>query len=248
VVITDSTDSSNGSAMVFGRRVMRLYATAPTLDSTLQAHDHWMRTLITHEYVHIVHLSIRGWIPEIINTVFGDIYLPNQIAPQWLIEGLAVLLESEETSMGRLRSSLYRMYVRTAADEDVLLNLGQLTNTSRTYLRGSHGYIYGAFFMQYVSDKFGREKLVELFHSYGDALLPYGISRAFEEAFGQGVLSLYNEWRESLKKETKAVRERLEKAGLTQSRAVTFDGETKGQPVFDDDNDSVLLAIGNGME
>ena len=41
VVITDRTDSANGSASAMGRPVMRLHATAPSLGMTLQAYDHY---------------------------------------------------------------------------------------------------------------------------------------------------------------------------------------------------------------
>ncbi len=248
VVIIDSTDSANGSANVFGRPVIRLFATAPDLDSSLQSYDHYLRTLITHEYVHINHLSIHGKVADVINHIFGDIYHPNQVAPQWIIEGLAVTLESKETSMGRVRSSLYQMYIRTMALEDTLLDLGQVSNSSRQYLRGSFGYLYGAFFMTYIWDKFGREKVVDIFHQYGKLLIPYGVNRAFEESLGQGVQSLYDEWIASVKAESESTRKRLEAQGLTPSRAVTSDGETKGQPVFAEDDKSVYMAIGNGWQ
>jgi hypothetical protein len=248
VVITDSTDSSNGSASVLGRPVIRLYATAPDIDTELQSYDHWMRSIITHEYTHIVQLSIHGRVSDVINSIFGDVYFPGQMAPNWLIEGLAVLVESEETSMGRLRSSIYHMYVRTAALEGTLLDLGQVSNSARQYPHGGFSYLYGAFFMKYIRDKFGWEKVTQIYHRYGKSVLPYGVNRTFEETLGQGVMSLYDEWVASLKKESEALRAKLEKQGLTESRAVTTDGESKGQPVFGEDNESVYMAIGNGIE
>jgi hypothetical protein len=248
VVITDNTDSANGSAAVMGRPVMRLYATPPLLDSTLQAHDYWLRVLITHEYTHITHLSIRGPAANVVNSVFGDIYLPNQMAPRWFIEGLAVLIETERTSVGRIRSSLYEMYIRADALQGRLQNLGQLSNATRDYLRGSKHYIYGSMFMAYVHKKYGMEGIVKLCHLYGDSIIPYGLNRLFKEVFGQDLVSLYDEWIAHVKREAAVLRERLIEQGLTTSRALTLGGETKGRPIFAADDQAVLLAIADGVD
>lgn len=248
VVITDAMDSANGSASVIGKPVIRLYATAPSLDSALQSHDHWLRTLFVHEYTHIVHLNIRGAFPDVINSVFGDVYLPNQFSPRWLIEGLAVLVETHQTSAGRIRSSLYQMYIRTAALEDTLLNLGQVSNTTREYLRGSHSYIYGAMFMEYIYQKYGMEKIVEFCHQYGDSVIPYGINRLFKKIFGQDVQELYDEWVLQMNASATRMKQELAKTGITESIALTYDGEDKGPPIFEPGDRSILLPIGNGMD
>ena len=248
LVLTDSTDSSNGSASVLGRPVIRLYVTAPFIDDTLAAYDHWLRTMFTHELVHIVHLSIHGKTSDVINSVFGDIYNPNQMLPKFIIEGIAVLVETHKTSVGRIRSSLYNMYVRTAALEDTLLNLGQVSNTTREYLRGHHSYIYGAMFMEYIYQKYGMEKIVEFCHVYGKSVLPYGINRAFLDIFDRDILSLYKEWVAETRREAEATKAALAEGGLTESIPLTFDGETKGRPIFDVDDRAVLLPMSNGQQ
>lgn len=246
VVITDNTDGANGSASALGRPVVRLNATAPSLESTLQTQDHYLRSLILHEYVHIVHLSIRGRFQDVINTVFGDVYLPNQMAPRWFVEGLAVLLETERSTAGRIRSSLYRMYLRADALGDRLQTLGQLSNATRDFLRGSKQYLYGAMFLDYVMRKHSLEQLIEIAHKYGNAVIPYGLNRMFLETFGQDLVSLYAEWLRAVERETDALREQLIEQDLTPSRALTTDGEYKGRPVFAPDDKSVFLSISNG--
>ncbi len=248
VVITDNTDSANGSASVFGKPVIRMYATAPALESALQNYDHWLRALFVHEYTHIVHLSIRGRFPEFFNKIFGDIYLPNQLSPRWLIEGIAILMETHRTSGGRIRSSLYQMYIRTAALEGTLLNLGQVTNMTRSYLRGSHAYIYGAMFMEYVYQKYGMDKIVAFCHEYGKSPIPYGVNRHFKSAFGQTVEELYDEWIAKEKKLAQETRLLLEKEEITKSTALTSDGEEKGSPIFDSTGRYIYVPIGNGLD
>jgi hypothetical protein len=248
VVLTDSTDSANGSASVIGKPVIRLYVTAPSVESSLQSHDHWLRALFVHEYAHIVHLSIRGHFPDFFNTIFGDVYLPNQMAPRWFIEGLAVLIETHQTTSGRIRSSQFQMFIRTAALEDTLLNLGQASNNPRQYLRGSHSYIYGAMFLKYIYQKFGMDKIVAFCHEYGKSVIPYGMNRIFREIFGQDVQELYSEWVAFEKKSAQKVKAALEKEGVTNSTALTSDGEDKGLPLFEAGSKSILLPIDNGMQ
>jgi WD40-like Beta Propeller Repeat len=248
VVITDSTDSANGSASVIYRPVIRLYATSPNEESSLQNHDHWLRTLITHEYTHITHIDIHGGVSKVINSVLGKVYLPNQISPRWFIEGIAVLNETEKTSFGRIRSAIYPGYLRTAAFEGTLLSLGELTNETRDFPRGSNPYIYGSQFMNFVHDRFGFEEIVEICHIYGDSTIPFGLNRAFKQALGVDLVTLYDEWIESIHAEAEATRDRLSLDGITESRRLTFGGESKGQPVFAPDGKSLFLAIGNGDE
>ena len=115
VVITDSTDSANGMAMASPRPMVWLYATGPDTDSALTNHDHWLRTLFMHEYTHVIHLQMHGGLARVINAIFGDVYLPNQMQPRWFIEGLAQMNETHQTTAGRNRSASYAMSLRAAA-------------------------------------------------------------------------------------------------------------------------------------
>jgi hypothetical protein len=248
VLITDTTDSANGSAASRGRPVIRMFANAPDLEGALSNYDHWIRALFLHELTHIIHLNIHGKTSDVINSVFGDIYLPNQMLPTFIIEGIAVLLETHKSSAGRIRSTRYNMFIRTAALEGTLLSLGQVSNTTRNYLRGSHAYIYGAMFMEYLYQRFGIEKIIEFCHQYGNSVLPYGINRAFLDIYGYDILTLYREWIEETIQQAKAAKEALSKEGLTESTQLTFHGENKGRPIFDLDDQSVLIPVSNGMQ
>ncbi|MDD5306174.1 MAG: BamA/TamA family outer membrane protein, partial [Deltaproteobacteria bacterium] len=247
VIITDSTDSANGSAMAAVRPTVRLYATSPSLDSSLSNHDQWLRTLIVHEYTHIVHLQIHDGLSRFIDAIFGDVYLPNQVQPRWFVEGLAVLDETHETTAGRIRSAEFRMTVRTAALEGTLLTLGELSNDVRQFPRGSDDYIYGAMFLEYLRTRFGMEKIVDICHRYGSAPVPFGMNRIFKEALGVDLVTVYGDFLASVKAEAEAVRARLEAEGLTLRKELTYDGEYKGQPIFAPDGRSLLVGISTGL-
>lgn len=246
VIVTDGTDSANGSARVIYRPEIRLYATGPELESALQEHDNWLYALIVHEYTHINHLQIHSGVSRVVNSIFGDIYLPNQIAPRWLYEGIAVLEETYFTTAGRIRSSQFRMAVRSDVLADRLLRLDELSNSRRKYPRGHDDYIYGALFIDYLYRRYGHEEITELAHIYGGAPLPYGLNRAFREAFGEDLVTLYGDWIQSVREETALASQRLRRRGLTVSKALTDDGDTKGQPVYFPDGSKVALAIGSG--
>ena len=75
--------------------------------------DDYVKLLITHEFTHVAHLdTILSWCPRLIDSVLGKIYAPNLSQPTWFIEGIAVLMESRQTTAGRLRSSFYDMHLR----------------------------------------------------------------------------------------------------------------------------------------
>ena len=250
IVLTDSTDSSNGSAAASPRPLIRLFASSPVMDTDMSAlsnHDDWMRTLITHEYTHIIHLQMNSGFARVINTIFGDVYLPNQMQPRWFIEGLAVLDESEFTSEGRVYSSVFNMVVRMNALEGKLLSLGEISNNTVAFPRGHGHYIYGAMFMSYLYNRFGMEKLVQICHEYGSSTIPYGINRVFKRVLDVDLITLYDEWKKALTAEAIETKRRIEAEGLSSSQALTDDGELKGRPVFTPDGQNIILPIQNGL-
>lgn len=121
VLLTDDTDGANGSATALPFNTVRLYLTAPDDRSELSDYDDWLYALFVHEYAHILHLDSINGLPKWINYLLGfginTLYAPNQIQPRWFIEGLAVVEETERTSGGRLRSTLFDMYLRAHALE-----------------------------------------------------------------------------------------------------------------------------------
>ncbi len=248
VVITDITDRANGSAFTTRYPLVRLYATAPTSDSSLQHHDDWMRTLFVHEYTHIITMRIHSGFSRVVNAIFGDLYLPNVFTPRWYHEGVAVLLETYETSRGRIRSPYFKMTARAAIEAGTFPSFDVLSNSSRVFPRGFGHYIYGAMFMDYLRSRFGMDKVVELYHHQGASLVPYGLNRVFEDVFGDDMLTLYGQWASELEAEAERLRERQAAFGPTESTRMTRDGETKGRPIFSLDGSEILLPIASGME
>ena len=130
IVLTDDTDSANGSATALPLNTIRLYVTAPDDLSPLGDYDDWYLELLTHEYTHILHTDNISGVPRIVNAVLGKTYSPNQAQPRWILEGLAVLSESQHSSAGRIRSSLFDMYLRADVLEDNIAGLDQFSSSA----------------------------------------------------------------------------------------------------------------------
>jgi hypothetical protein len=136
VVIADQTDSANGSATALPYDIVTLNVTAPDDMSPLGDVDDWYLELVTHEYTHILHLDHITGLPALVNRILGRTIAPNQLQPHWLLEGLAVYEESTETSGGRLRSSMWNMWMRADVLEDNVATLDQFSNVPRRWPQG----------------------------------------------------------------------------------------------------------------
>jgi Tol biopolymer transport system component len=124
VLLTDQGDAANGGASSVPYNFIYAYGAPPDGLDELSDFDDFVKLLITHEFTHVAHLdTMLSWCPRLINSVLGKIYAPNLSQPTWIIEGLAVLMETRQTTAGRLRSSFYDMHLRVPFLEGKLLGL-----------------------------------------------------------------------------------------------------------------------------
>lgn len=244
VLLADDTEFSNGSATVTPFPTVRLNLTAPDNRSELNDYDDWLLALFVHEYTHILHLDIKGGIPKLINDIGGfginNIYPPNQIQPRWFIEGLAVFEETERTSAGRLRSTLFDMYLRAHVLEKRFLRLDQVTHQTMLFPRGNVPYLYGSAFLRYLGRRFGHELLTKVAHLYGgcyspDCWLPWGMNRVLRRfTGGLGYDVLYEDFRRDLEARYAAQRQAisLSPLGISAARALGGYKTSLDRPVF----------------
>ena len=245
VLLTDTAESANGSATSLPYNVIRLFVTAPDDLSPLADYDDWLTGLITHEYAHIVHLDNIGGIPAVINKVFGKIYAPNLATPRWLIEGIATHTESVETSGGRLRSSIFEMYMRTEILEGNELSIDQVSNGIDEWPHGNVAYLYGSRFIDYIATTYGRDKIEEFATLYGRTAITYGLNRTIKRVVGKTFTELYDEWIEHARQKYLALKKRIESKGLSKARKLTHTGETIRAPRFIGD-DTLVYYISDG--
>lgn len=235
IILSDESDSANGSAISIPYNTMRLFVTAPSDLTPLGDYDDWLGVLITHEHTHIVHTdTIRG-LPAIVNAILGKTLAPNLVQPRWFIEGLAVHEETRESSAGRIRSSFYDMYLRMEALDDQLLALDRLSNSIDRWPRGTSWYLYGSYFVDWVASRYGRDSLREMSDEYGRRLISYGVSRTFERATGHPLTELYDTWRDEVRARYSRQRDAIDARGRVEGEALSAHGDYARRPRWLDD-------------
>lgn len=227
ILITDSTDSSNGFANAVPFPRIRLFAAAPDTLSVLGNYDDWLDILVTHEFVHVVHIDTVHGLPRLLNAILGfgtlgKVLGPNIVQPRWIIEGVATMYESELGSQGRHRSALFDMFMRMAVLDGRFQGLDQINSGARVFPFGSSVYLYGLHMMHYLALHYGRDKLAELSHIYGARVVPWGINRALKDVIGIDFDQLEAEYQLHLERRFYAQARQIRARGLRQGRRLTF--------------------------
>ena len=246
IVLTDDTDGSNGFATVLPRNEIGLFATAPDALSVLNDHDDWLYGLVLHEYTHIVHLDTIGWIPRLFNLFAGKRWAPNGIQPRWFIEGLAVYEESMRSASGRTRSSIFDMYLRGAVLAGKELELDAMSSGPYFWPHGNAAYLYGSFFLQFIGDRYGDDKLAKISHFYGEEPVPWGLNRAVFRAVGKTYETLYDEWVAWMRAHYALQRDAVVRRGLREGEKLTDTGEGNDAPHFSPDGKRLVWLQSNG--
>ena len=236
LVLTDQTDTANGSATALPYNAIRLYVTAPDDMSPLGDVDDWYQELVTHEYTHILHTDhIRG-VPALVNALLGKTLAPNQVQPRWLLEGLAVFEESMKTSGGRLRSSIWNMYMRADVLGNNVAPLDVFSNTPRRWPQGNLWYLYGSFFMRWIALTYGEGAIRKMIDDYAFQIVPYAINRSIRRATGHTYEEMFPAWIASLRQEYEAQVAAVRARGLREGLRLTNAGQSAQHPRFIPDN------------
>ncbi len=232
VVISDITDSANGSATVFPRALIRLYPTPPENHSELNDSEDWLWTLIVHELTHVLHMSdIRG-LPKFVDTLIGRQWIPNAIQPNWIVEGLAIQSESRFSTGGRNRSSLYDMQLRLMALEGTFPDLDDISGSPAVWPRGGIPYLCGARFIDWLVRNRGPDTPAALSHDHADMILPLFKNLSQSRVTGKSWHLLFEDWKRDETRKAEQLLETLEPRGLTRPNWVTQSGERTGKPKF----------------
>ncbi len=251
IVLVDAMDEANGMTTPVPYDQMILFLTQPVGEPGFGSmpYEDWMRLLITHEYTHILQLDmINGGLGGLFQTLFGRIYFPNMWQPEWLIEGLAVYEETAQSSGGRGRSAWKDMILRTAVLEGPFPPLSQMAVFPDTWPSGDVPYLFGDSFIQFIADKYGREKLAELSVVYSGRNLPFLVNSTARRTLGTYYGRLYYEWKASLQDKFGKQLDEVGAKGLTESTRLTRKGYDTLSPVYSPDGARIAYLEANGDE
>lgn len=232
VVLTDNTDSANGSATAIPYDAVWLFVTAPDDMSALGDYDDWYLELVSHEYTHILHTDNITGAPAVINAVMGRTLVPNQSQPRWLLEGLAVVEESRHTTGGRIRSTMFDMFLRADVLDDRIVPLDQMSNSVRRWPQGNIWYLYGSRFLSWIADLYGPTVLAAVARDSGAQIIPFGLNRSIQRATGSTYVELYKSWVEWLRKTTAAQMAEVDARGRREGVRLTRAGQQVSRPRF----------------
>lgn len=247
VVLADRTDFANGSAIAIPYNTIRLWVTAPEDLSTLGDTDDWLRTLSTHEFTHIAHTDNISGIPAVINAVLGKVYPPNSVQPPFVLEGIAVYAESAYTTAGRLRSSVWDMYLRAdALRPQGMASLDQVANQVNRWPHGDLYYLYGSHFIQYIVGRFGEDAIARMATDYGANPIPIAINRSLQRATGRTFENLYPEFVRDTVRRYQEQRDAIVRAGVVEGVQLTHQGEEVAYPRFLHDSRTVVYESSDG--
>ena len=232
ILLTDYTDSANGSAIAVPYNQIQLFVTAPGDLSPLADYDDWYLGLLTHEYTHILHTDNISGVPSVLNALLGKRLAPNQAQPRWLLEGLAVLAESDHSTGGRIRSSLFSAYLRADVLEGKFAGIDTISNNAQRWPQGNLWYLYGSSFLHWIAEVYGRDVLRAVATDYGSTLVPLGINRAIRRQTGRTYEELYEGWKAHLERTVADEMRKVERRGLREGVRVTFSGRETSYPAF----------------
>lgn len=202
MVLEDDVDYSNGWATPVPYAQIRLFASPPDAVGGLETYDDWLHLLIRHEYVHILHMEMSSGLPDKARSVLGRHVLtfPHAMTPSFMLEGLAVYLETNpERGYGRLQGSLYAMQMREEVAAGQLASLSQVVVPNRDWPRNK-AYLYGAFFIEFLVQRYGEDKLREVLKRYSRRPIPYlSLNSDFKRVYRHSLGALWPVFLEHMK-------------------------------------------------
>lgn len=200
VIVTDAADVSNGSATVFPRNRIVIYARPPVDEPSLESYDDWTVLVLQHEMTHIFHLDRSRGIWSAAQHLFGrnPVLFPNYYTPAWLTEGLAVYYESRFTSGGRLLGSYHTAVARAAAVDHLVPTLDRLSLATSRFPFGQSVYVYGSFVWDDIARRHGPESIPAFVERSSGAVIPLLLDREAKRAFGETFTHAWKDWRDSV--------------------------------------------------
>ena len=229
VVLTDSSDDSNGLTSVLPYNWMLIYLAPPSPDSSLGHYDNWLRELLLHEFTHLVQIDANAGAWRAIRVLFGKTVAPSGIDPTWMREGMSQYDETIFTDAGRGRGSFSEMVVRTAVLEDAFPTIDVADGLSWRWPSYRTAYIYGIKFVQWLIETYGEDRFLQFDKRVRSSLMLAMINHQARNVYGKTFYELWNEWRAELALRYAAKQAELEARGVTKPAEIVVPSKRDGQ-------------------
>jgi hypothetical protein len=221
IVLDDGKDYPNGFTQVFTQNHITLFLTPPLTINNLENTNHYLYLLIEHELVHAFHLEKNKDGFAEAQKIFGrsPLFFPAFFTPMWIKEGLATHYEThKEENVGRGISATFQALFR-----DEYLNgfkrLDQINQaTVRTLPVGTARYLYGVFFIDYLAQTYGEDKITEWVENYSGNIIPFQINSNAQTVFGKDLFQLYDDFIVERSQFYKKQIAQIKKTGLSKTK------------------------------
>jgi hypothetical protein len=241
VVVSDPEADANGAALPLrGWPRLVLWTTPPPPDSEIGYYRDWTEDLLVHEEAHLVHLLRPSRNPLLAGLLPIS---PIALAPRWLLEGYATLVEGRLTGAGRPNGDLRAAVLRRWAQGGRLPGYARLASDSHAWRGMSMAYLLGSAYLEWLEQRAGPGSLRKLW-----ARMTARSGRGFDEAFagiwGNSPESLYDRFRAELTYRAMEAEKRVQAVGPLAAR----EGElwqslswTTGAPAVSPDGSRLAL-------
>lgn len=211
IVLNDRLDYSNGAAFFFDNKIE---IWLPSLDTPFRGTHAWLRTVITHEFVHIVQIQAalkrdRRWPATYLQWLtYEDVRRPdvlygypdgvatlpfaNLSMPAWLAEGTA---QYDRAHLHYDHWDTHRdMLLRTRILTGNEFSLDQMgTFSSKTSIERETTYNHGFAFTHWMAETYGEEILRDITQALSEPGV-HDVSEAIRIATGTDGRALHAQW------------------------------------------------------
>jgi hypothetical protein len=213
ILINGAVNQSNGSATSFPRLTINLFDYPPAGAEHLSISGDWLRNLLLHELVHILHTSQINGVNKVVNYLFGAGRLMPMLVPRWFTEGIAVWAETKFTESGRLRNPSYDWETKRTFLNPSFCNGAGCLDTPGHYPYRQYPYWAGAYFMHSLE----REKpgVIRCLVTANSAKVPFFLNSSFEECLGRDAETSYRIFHMEMLERLREKKEKLIKSKQT---------------------------------
>ncbi len=268
ILYHDAMDEHNGSATVYPRPTIEIYAAGVSPVSSIYEPGNFIRSTVFHELAHVLPLDAQYGADAVLASLFGRVTTPigdplsvlimlcaappNALAPNWYLEGLSIWSETEFVGPGRGRNSLADMILRMPIADGRELRPKQWDLHLPEWPYGEAAYLYGMRTIEYARDDLSAFQTDE--NTPGD--LADSVAHSFLASFDSRAVPVTGKTfdqltREAYNKEKARQSERIEalkSVPLTPLAPLTPERLQVLQPRFGPDGRSVLFCANGEAE
>jgi hypothetical protein len=202
------SDRANGAATVRPRPWIQLNTAPPHGVEHLVTRGDWVKTLVLHELIHILHLDQTSGFMKFLRYFMGSDGKLNGVTPRWFAEGIATWGEAKFTNGGRLTRGLFNFDFKNRMISKNFCQSSVCIDDPGVYPFGSSAYWVGSHFSKWIEDR--KPGAIACLVRENSNNIPGFLSWAFKDCLGKDYQSLFSIFRaeivKSIEKEMKSFR------------------------------------------